>query len=70
MSMMASTKQSDDSSSSGDDDIQYIRMTPAILTGLFISFLLICISSCGITGLMALQSPDSFEREGGYLAGQ
>lgn len=73
LSMMATTKQdegSDSSSSGSTDEVQYLRMTPAILTGLFISFLLICITSCGISGLMALQTPDTFEREGGYLAGQ
>jgi len=47
----------------------YLYTTPGILSGLLVSFVLLIILSIGIMAMMALDTPDSFEGEGGYLKG-
>jgi len=68
LSIKSMSKQ-DSSSSSSSSSSDPLYITPAILTGLLVSLFLILISACGITGLMSLETPNSFEGEGGYLAG-
>jgi hypothetical protein len=68
MLLSVKTLKASDYSNSTSSDALY--MTPGILSGLLISFLLIFISSCGITALFALKTPSTFEGEGGYLAGK
>jgi len=55
---------------SADSDTWYLYTTPGVLSGLLVVFVLLTILSIGLMAMMALDTPDSFEGEGGYLKGQ
>lgn len=65
MQLQTSTRLKKSSSSSSS----YLYTTPGILSGLLVSLVLLIILSIGVFAMMALDTPDSFEGEGGYLKG-
>jgi hypothetical protein len=72
-SSMKQDESSDDSGSStstsnySSDDALYI--SPAILSSLIVVFFLVSVTFVGVGALMALKTPDSWENDGGFLAG-